>query len=193
MTCATVSQGLVGLVADGGEGESLHPTGAFYGGGLEDIFDDLLLGGLGAAFGGEDEAVAQGGDGDGLDVVGEGEVSSFQKGVGLGEGDEAEGRAGGRAEVDGGAVSGGVDEVNDVVGDEAVNEDVSDGLLGEGHFFEGYGLGEAFDGVGGHLAFDDVGFFLYSGVAEAETKDEAVEFGFGKGEGAAVFGGVAGG
>ena len=102
------AQASAGLTANGGEGESLHASCSFYGCRLEDFFDDLLFGSLGAAFGGEHEAMAEGGDGDSFDVVGQGEVPSFQQGVSLGKADEAQGCAGRCAEMNGKAVSGGV-------------------------------------------------------------------------------------
>ncbi len=164
---------------------------------------DDFVGAHARGFGGEggEDAVAEDGVGDFLDVFGGDVDAAVEDGAGFSGEDEVDAGAGAGAPLDeivdkGGGFgfigAGGADEVAgkgvDVFGD----GDAADDFL---EFQDGSGVEEAFDVgfvVGGGL-FHDAGFFLGRGVADDGHEHEAIELGFGEGVGAFLFDGVLGG
>ena len=143
--------------------------------------------------GGEDDAVGEYGDGEFFDVVGEDVVAAADEGEGAAGAEEAEGGAGGGAEGGVGVLSGGFGEGDEVFANQAVHIDFLGGFLQGEYLFRGGDGRQVKDGVGVFLLGDDADFLVEAGVAEADAHQEAIQLGFGEGEGAFVFDGVLGG
>ena len=165
---------------------------------LEEVGDDVACG---AAFdaGGvvEDEAVAEDGVGDGLDVFEACVDAVVEEGAGFDGGGHAECGAGAGSEFDacgGGGLArvGGVDEASDVVSDDVGEEDAAGEGEEAGEFRGFHDLGDG--GFDAEFAVADDAFEGGGVVAEDfEFEEEAVDLGFRERVGAFEFDGVLGG
>ncbi len=165
---------------------------------LEEFGDDVTSGAAFDASGVvEDEAVAEDGVGDGLDVFEAGVDAVVEEGAGFDGGGHAEGGAGAGSEFDacgGGGLArvGGVDETSDVVSDDVGEEDAA-GEGEEGGEFRGvHDWGDG--GFDAEFAVADDAFEGGGVVAEDfEFEEEAVDLGFWERVGAFEFDWVLGG
>ena len=82
------------------------------------------------------------------------------------------------------------DDVDDVLLDEGIDVDLLDRFLGPQQLFYADDLLQGVDGVLVLLPVEDFDLFVLAGVAEADAQHEAVELGFGQGEGAFILDGV---